>query len=266
MGLGVRSQIADWTMALVVFLGAFVIAEPAPYELLLAPVIVVWALFGLKLNRHILPLIVLLLIYIAGGFLALTQLPDPASELIYVVVTFFLALSAIFFAAVVSEAPERRFRIIKNAYIASALVASLLAIVGYFHLVPGSDVFLLYGRAKSTFQDPNVFAPFLVLPIVLLYRDILTTPLRRSFWKAAMLLVLLFAVFLAFSRAAWGMTVFTGASGHADKLHHERPGHAARADRFAVQRRHRGRRSDGHGRADGPANQSTLRRPRHHVA
>lgn len=203
-------RIADWTIAVVVFLGAFVIAEPAPYELLLAPVIVVWALFGLKLNRYILPLIVLLGIYSAGGFLALTQLPDPASQLIYVVVTFFLALSAIFFAAVVSEAPERRCRIIANAYIAAATVTALLGIVGYFHLVPGSDLFLLYDRAKGTFQDPNVFAPFLVLPIILLYRDILTTPLRRSFWKAAILLVLLFAIFLAFSRAAWGMTVFAG--------------------------------------------------------
>ncbi|MEQ9692045.1 MAG: hypothetical protein RLO48_20220, partial [Bauldia litoralis] len=188
-------RIADWTIAVVAFLGAFVIAEPAPYELLLAPVIVVWALFGLKLNRYILPLIVLLGIYSAGGFLALTQLPDPASQLIYVVVTFFLALSAIFFAAVVSEAPERRCRIIANAYIAAATVTALLGIVGYFHLVSGSDLFLLYNRAKGTFQDPNVFAPFLVLPIILLYRDILTTPLRRSFWKAAILLLLLFAIF-----------------------------------------------------------------------
>ena len=203
-------KIADWTLALVVFLGAFVIAEPAPYELFLSLVLFVWALFGFKLNRYLLPLIVLLAIYIAGGFLALTQLPDPASELLYVVVTFFLALSAIFFAAIISEAPERRFRIIRRAYVASAFVAALLAIIGYFHLVPGSEAFVLYDRAKGTFQDPNVFAPFLVLPIVLLYRDILTQPLRRSWWKAAVLLVLLLAIFLAFSRAAWGMTVFAG--------------------------------------------------------
>jgi len=202
-------RIADWTIGLIVFLGGFVIDEPAPYELLLAPVIVIWAFFGLKLNRYILPLVILLICYVAGGFLGLTQLPNPLSGLIYVVVTFFLAASAVFFAAIIAEAPGRRFRIIKNAYIASAVLTSLLAIIGYFHLVPGTDAFLLYGRAKGAFQDPNVFAPFLVLPIVLLYRDVLTSPVRQSLWKAAMLLVLLFAIFIAFSRAAWGMVVLT---------------------------------------------------------
>ncbi|MCB1494935.1 MAG: hypothetical protein KDJ86_04045 [Bauldia sp.] len=203
-------KVGDWTLALVVFLGAFVIAEPAPYELFLSPVLVIWAVFGFRLNRYLLPLIVLLAIYIAGGFLALTQKAEPVSQLLYVVVTFFLALSAIFFAAIISEAPERRLRIIRRAYIASAFVAALLAVLGYFHLIPGSDAFLLYDRAKGPFQDPNVFAPYLVLPIVLLYRDILTEPLHRSWWKAAILLLLLLGIFLAFSRAAWGMTVFAG--------------------------------------------------------
>lgn len=202
-------RIADWTIAVVAFLGAFVIAEPAPYELLLAPVIVVWALFGLKLNRYILPLIVLLGIYSAGGFLALTQLPDPASQLIYVVVTFFLALSAIFFAAIVSEAPERRCRIIANAYIAAATVTALLGIVGYFHLIPGSDLFLLYDRAKGTFQDPNVFGPFLILPFSYLVYQVFTGSARKPFWSITFALILLLGLFLSFSRAAWGMTAFS---------------------------------------------------------
>ena len=38
-------KVGDWTLALVVFLGAFVIAEPAPYELFLSPVLVIWAVF-----------------------------------------------------------------------------------------------------------------------------------------------------------------------------------------------------------------------------
>jgi hypothetical protein len=200
-------RIADWTLGLAVFLGAFVINEPAPYELFLLPAVVVWAAFGLKLNRHILPLIALLALYVAGGCLALTQVSDISGNALYVAVTAFLALSSIFFAAVIAEAPERRFALIKRAYIASALVVSLTAILAYFHLIPGSDLFLLYGRAKGAFQDPNVFAPFLVLPIVLLYRDILTSRLRASVWKGAALLILLFAIFLAFSRAAWGMAV-----------------------------------------------------------
>src|SRR5215510_14039798 len=39
----------------------------------------------------------------------------------------------------------------------AGLIASLAAIAAYFHLLGGlSDPFLLYGRARGTFNDPNV--------------------------------------------------------------------------------------------------------------
>jgi hypothetical protein len=203
-------KLADWTVGAITFLGAFVIFEPAPYDLLLFPIILVWSIFGLRLNRHFLPMIVLLLLYLTGGIIAVTQnrpyLYDRA--FMYMAVTGFLVFSAIFFAAVVAEAPERRYRIIMRAYIAAAVVSALLGIAGYFSLFPGAEIFTLYDRVKGTFQDPNVLGPFLVLPIVLLFQDIFTHPLRRSGWKAPLLLILLFAEFLAFSRAGWGMTVF----------------------------------------------------------
>ena len=87
------------------------------------------------------------------------------------------------------------------------MLTSLAGIGGYFHVIPGGGMFLRYGRVMGAFQDPNVFAPFLVLPIALLFRDILTRRLRNSLVPAALLLILLLAEFLAFSRAAWGMTV-----------------------------------------------------------
>ena len=200
-------KIADWTIGFVAFLGAFVIAEPAPYELLLVPVIIVSIAFGLKLNRHMMPMVVLLFAYLAGGSLALTQTSDLSKAVIYVAVTGFLVASSIFFAAVIAEAPERRLRIITNAYIASAAIASLIGIAAYFNAIPGADLFKLYGRVKSTFQDPNVFGPFLVLPIVLLYHDILTHRGKHFIVKGITLLVILSGEFLSFSRAAWGMTI-----------------------------------------------------------
>ena len=201
-------KIADWTIASIVFLGAFVVDEPAPYELLLCPIIVVWACFGLKINRHFMPMVVLLLLYAIGGLLALTQLADPNDQVLYVATSIFLVISAIFFAAVIAEAPERRLRLITRAYVASAIVASLVGIAGYFELLPPTGEFLRYDRLKGTFQDPNVFGPFLVLPIALLFQQALTNRLSRSWRQIGFLLIILFAEFLAFSRAAWGMTVF----------------------------------------------------------
>jgi len=199
-------MIANWAIAVIAFLGAFVIDEPAPYELLLCPIIVVWSLFGLRLNRHFAPMAVLLLLYITGGLLALTQLRDPLAGLMYMATSLFLGLSAIFFAAVVWVEPARRLSIIKNAYIGGAVVASAIGILAYFRILPNSEMFLLYDRIKGTFQDPNVFGPFIVLPIIFLAQDILQGR-PRLMLKAGLLLILILAEFLAFSRAAWGMTV-----------------------------------------------------------
>jgi hypothetical protein len=202
-------RIASATVALLIFLGGFVIVEPAPYDLVLVAAIVGWALFGLRLNRHFLPLTVLLLTYTAGGFLGLTQITEPGKPLMYVLVTLYLAASSVFFAAIIAADPERRMKLIERAYIFSAIVVAAIGILAYFNAIPGADAFKLYNRAKGTFQDPNVFGPFLVLPLALLFRDILTNRLRRSIWNSIWFLVILFAIFLSFSRAAWGMAVGT---------------------------------------------------------
>ncbi len=199
-------RLGDWALGLIVFLGGFVIHEPAPYELLLVPVIVAWIFFGLKIARAFLPLVLLLTLYLVGGILALTQLPSISKGVLYAATSAFLVLSAIFFAAVIAEAPMRRLTIIKQAYIAAAVLTSLAGIGGYFHVIPGSELFLRYGRVMGAFQDPNVFAPFLVLPIALIFRDILSQRLRHSLVQAGLLTILLLAEFLAFSRAAWAMT------------------------------------------------------------
>jgi hypothetical protein len=60
-------RIGNLGLALLVFLGAFVIGEPAPYEILLLPSIIIAISFGLTLNRHFAPMVALLLLYVAGG-------------------------------------------------------------------------------------------------------------------------------------------------------------------------------------------------------
>jgi O-antigen ligase len=91
--------------------------------------------------------------------------------------------------------------------VASAIVVALIGVLAYFGAFPDAGLFKLYDRAKSTFQDPNVFGPFLVLPATVLTREILTRRLRDSPWQIPALLVILAAIFLSFSRAAWGMAV-----------------------------------------------------------
>ncbi len=202
---GVR--LGDRTIAVLVFLSGFVFIEPSPSDLLLVATAIVWAFCGLRLNRYSLPHTVLLLCYIAGGWLAFTQVRDFTRPFSYMMTSTFLVASSIFFAAVVAEAPERRLRLIRNAYVAVGVVTAIIAVLAYFGVLPHSEFFKRYDRAMGPFKDPNVFAPFLVLPLCFLVRDILTRRLRESVWEIAGSLIIIFAIFLAFSRAAWGLSV-----------------------------------------------------------
>ncbi|MBO6638229.1 MAG: hypothetical protein JJ920_13765 [Roseitalea sp.] len=200
---GLAAAFAIWFGA---FLSGFVINEPAPYELYMVGLIGLWVLCGLKFPAAIMPLMVLLLLFNMGGVISMMTMDDWKDAPLYVAVGFFLAFTAIFFAAVIA-ADGRRLEIVMNGYLAAAVLTGLLGIVGYFNLIPGSDVFTRYGRAMGAFQDPNVFAPFLALPTLYCLHGVLTRPLEGALWRLPLLVILSFAIFLSFSRAGWGLFV-----------------------------------------------------------
>ena len=199
--------VARVTIGGLVFLSGFVMFEPAPSDLLLCAVVLVWVFLGLRFTRAMLPMITLLVIYVVGGLLSFTQLNAFQKPTTYLATTAFLVISAVFYCAVVQTDSERRFRVIERSYVASAIVCALIGILGYFGAIPAADLFTLYDRAKGPFKDPNVFGPFLVLPLVVLTRSILTRPLLRSVPAILGALILMAGVFLSFSRAAWGMSL-----------------------------------------------------------
>jgi O-antigen ligase len=187
-----------------VALSGFVINEPAPYELFMAGLIGLWALFGLRISRQVMPLLVLLVVFNIGGMLALTQMARLGDGPLYVAVSLFLALSAVFFAAVIED-DARRLGLIFLAYLLGALVTASLGILGYFGVLPGGEIFTLYDRARGAFQDPNVFGPYLVLPALLLVHNLLKGSGVVAVGRLLALSVLTLAIFLSFSRAAWGL-------------------------------------------------------------
>ena len=203
------------SVAVGVFLSGFVIAEPAPYELWLAFLIGAWFILGLKISRSVAPLLALFLTFNVGGMLSITQMHDLAAGNhlggpIYIAVSTFLALSSIFYAAIIEDS-ERRLKLIFNTWVVAALITASLGILGYFHAVPGFDIFTLYDRAKGAFQDPNVFGPYLAAPSLYLVHGLLIGDLKKAPIKAACLLVLAFGIFLSFSRAAWALFAFSSA-------------------------------------------------------
>ncbi|SIP90430.1 O-antigen ligase [Rhizobium sp. RU35A] len=190
-----------------VFLSGFVISEPAPYELMMAVQIALWFLLGLKISRPVAPLLILLLLFNVGGILSLTVMADISEGPMYMAVSTFLALSAVFYAAIIEDG-HQRLLLIFRAWVAGALITAILGILGYFHAFAGAEIFTLYDRAKGAFQDPNVFGPYLVAPALYLMYRLLSGSLARAPLYIAGLLVLTLGIFLSFSRAAWGLYLF----------------------------------------------------------
>jgi hypothetical protein len=93
-------------VALAVFLSGFVHQEPAPYELVMAALIPIWAVFGLRLSRTIAPLIVLLVLFNIGGWISMLQMSEIGDTPHYLAITLFLSITGIFFAAVLEERPD----------------------------------------------------------------------------------------------------------------------------------------------------------------
>lgn len=200
----------DAALAFAVFLGGFVIFEPAPYELMLAAMLVIGVALGLRIPRFVLPLLVLFVLFNAGGVISSFQIADWQRGIIYVAVSLFLAATSVFFAIMIRQ-EAGRLRLIFRAYVAAALITTMLGIVGYFALVPGFDIFTRYSRAMGAFEDPNVFAPFLVAPSLYLIYGIVHRSTTMAPIRIGALMVLMLGLFLAFSRAAWGLFLITAA-------------------------------------------------------
>lgn len=193
-----------------VLAGFFVMVEPSPNELLVAVGFLILLATGVSFPRSALPLAWMLLALNIGG--AASALPVIGKEkvAIFVIISIFLMVYALYFAVLLSENTLRRLDLTRKAWIIGATIAALLGIVGYFNIGGTRDLFTLYAsRAKGTFNDPNVFGPFLVLPILFLVQSFLDGVKGRPLLRAAALAILLIALFLSFSRAAWGHVVLS---------------------------------------------------------
>lgn len=190
--------------------GGFVIVEPSPYELACLAAIMLFIATGLRLRASFLPLIVLLFLINIGYTICSAGLMGDSKIVNWIMTSWYMAITAIFFAMVLSEDTERRLSALGNGLVAAAIVTSVLAIGGYFHILPGSESFTLYGRASGGFKDPNVLGAFLVLPALLVLQRMLDGNLRRFIVSGALLGLIALTILLSFSRAAWGLLGATG--------------------------------------------------------
>jgi O-Antigen ligase len=191
-----------WLMA---FSGAFVFIEPSPYEVVGLIAIFAFVVTGLSLPRPLAPLIILLVLLNIGYAMAVVRVLDQPKPVIWVCVSAYLAVTAIFYAGMLGANTERRLDALMRGYVAAAVVASLVGIAAYFRVFgSASDMFLLYERARGTFNDPNVLGAFVILPALLALQRVLIGRPSDMVRGGLVLLVLMAGLLLSFSRGAWG--------------------------------------------------------------
>jgi hypothetical protein len=188
---------------LFIFLLAFDISEPSPYDFLALPTVLPWLALGVRMPRDALLFAGLLLVYCLGLLLALLPFFDQPLSVLWVATSAYLAVTAVFFAMFFSDDTTRRIELALKALTAGCLVAAAAGVAGYFDLFGTGELFAKWGRAAGTFKDPNVFGSFLVFGILYLVRGLATGEGRRPVLALIALPLLLTGVLLSFSRGSW---------------------------------------------------------------
>jgi O-antigen ligase len=182
----------------------FVMMEPSPNELITAFGLLALLATGIAYPASAVPLLWLLLGLNIGGAVAALPHMSQARVATFVLVSVFLMAYCVYFVILLSENTARRLNLLAQAWIIAAVLACLAGIAGYFNVGGTRDLFTAFAtRAKGTFNDPNVFGPFLVMPLLILAQGFLYGSSRRPVLETGALLVIVTGLFLSFSRAAW---------------------------------------------------------------
>jgi hypothetical protein len=191
---------------------AIVFIEPSPYELVTLAATVIFIATGLRLRLVFMPLLLLLFLVNVGYSIGAASLMDAPEVANWIATSWYMAVTVIFFALVISEDTEARLDMLRRGLIVGALIAATAGIAGYFNLVPGGhDLLTLYERTRGTFKDPNVLGAFLILPALFVLQSVVSDRLGKSFRSTIALAIMALAILLAFSRAAWGGLAITSA-------------------------------------------------------
>ncbi len=195
---------------LAVAFSSFTLVEPAPYDILLLLLWVVWFFSGFRLHKSVIPFVALLFLHNLAGFFALVPYFSNVDATTYYYYSLYMLIAATVFAMLFAQDLEQRADIMLRGYVVAALLASVLAIIGYFDLWNTARIFAPEGRSSGPFKDPNVFASYLIPPELYLLQGLLTgetKTLRGAILSAVGVGVMLMGLLLSFSRGSWGATI-----------------------------------------------------------
>ena len=212
---GNASALAQRLLNLVLFVtvltSSIAFIEPSPHDALMLVLLVTCVAARVGFDRKLVALLLLTVAWLAGGALSLIQVGDIAKDIQYVGTSVYLGIAGVMFACLFCDGNLTRLALMRRGYLLAALIATVAGYIGFFHLLPGADIFLDNGRVSATFKDPNVYGPFLIFPILWLIVGVLVRGPRLL--DVTALMILLGGLLLSFSRGAWGHFAVSAAVG-----------------------------------------------------
>jgi hypothetical protein len=196
-----RERLLLTILYLAVLSSSMAFIEPSPHDAIMIVLAGACVIAGVRIERPVVPLFVLLLLWNVAGLVSVINVVGEQKTVQYAITSIYLAMAALLFACLLARNTETRFGALRSAYIATAIVSSLIGLAAYLHLTPAYDQFVWVGRVRSTFKDPNVFGPFLILPALFLIESMITR--RITMRNLIGTMILLAALLFSFSRGAW---------------------------------------------------------------
>jgi len=200
-GSALSQRLLNIVLFVAVLTSPIAFIEPSPHDALMIVLMAASVAARVRFDRKLVPLTLLLAIWLAGAFFALIPVLDQKQTVQYVATSSYLVVAAILFACLFCDGDLVRLIILRRGYVIAALIATAAGYVGFFHLLPSSDIFLANDRVSATFKDPNVYGPFLIYPLLLLLIEFMTRGLRLT--TLAVMIFLFGGLLLSFSRGAW---------------------------------------------------------------
>lgn len=191
----------------------FVMIEPALTDLLLLLAVPCLALAGLKPVRLVGGVeLTGIIMFIWFTFLSLVMVEQyfivsarAAVIEVYMLIIFLMT------AYWVRHYGDQAFRAVILLLIFGGICTSLIGLLAWLDLIPNSDIFFrdeFRSRIKSTFKDPNVLGPYLILPLLGGLWAVVERERRRMLFLVATGIIAL-GLLLTFSRGAWIHAIVT---------------------------------------------------------
>jgi hypothetical protein len=197
---------------------SIVMFEPAPCDLLFVLMLpfALWYGYSMLPKRMHVSLYIALYLFVFANLISLMFVDDIMSGISFFLTTLYLILFMLLFSDIVGRHGKPAVDLMFTAFIIAAVITSTIGILARFHLIPHPEIFFRdeYGmRIKSTFKDPNVFAPFLVAATLITLGKVLEAA-RVNLKLLFVLCLLVASILLAFSRGAYlhmliSLAVFT---------------------------------------------------------